>query len=248
MASVTWLGHSTALIELGRTKLLTDPVLRRRVAHLVRVADDAAIPAHVDAVLLSHLHRDHADVPTLRRLAAVPVIAAPGATRLLDGIGTGPVRELQPGDQTRVGDLTVRATPAEHDGRRHPLAASRQALGFLIEGSQRIYFAGDTDIFAAMGELADPQIDVALLPVWGWGSKLGPGHLDPVRAARAVALLAPRIVVPIHWGTYAPMTRGPRPVFRDEPARAFAALVGRESPAVEVVVLAPGETLELAAR
>jgi len=248
MASITWLGHSTVIVELGGTQLLTDPVLRPRVAHLVRVADAVGMPAPVDGVLLSHLHRDHADLPTLRRLPGVPVIGPPGTRRLLNRVGTGPIRELRPGQEARAGGLTVRATPAEHDGRRQPVGAPVEALGFVVEGEQRVYFAGDTDVFAGMAELAEPRIDVALLPVWGWGRKLGPGHLDPVRAARAVALLRPRIVVPIHWGTYESIRiGGHRRLARDEPARAFTAFAAGEAPGVEVVVLAPGEVLELTA-
>jgi L-ascorbate metabolism protein UlaG (beta-lactamase superfamily) len=247
MARISWLGHATVLIDLDGTRLLTDPVLRRRVAHLVRVVDDAPMPDRVDAVLLSHAHRDHADVPTLRRLPGIDVIAPLAARGVLQRTGAGSVRELSPGQETGVGGVTVRATPAVHDGRRNPVGAPAEALGFLIDGPLRIYFAGDTDLFAGMVELAEPPIDVALLPVWGWGPRLGPGHLDPERAAEAVALLRPRIVVPIHWGTYAPIVSRPRlRLGSDAPARLFAALVAQRTPEVEVAVLAPGETLEVA--
>src|SRR5262249_15506342 len=82
----------------------------------------------------------------------------------------------------------------DHDGRRHPGGASGPALGYVLRGSRSVYFAGDTDLFAGMAALA--PLDVALLPVAGWGKKLGPGHLDPQRAAAALALLRPRIAVP----------------------------------------------------
>lgn len=220
--------------------------MRRRVAHLVRAVEQHALPEHVDAVLLSHLHRDHADLPTLRRLPGVPVIGPLGTASLLARTGTGRVRELRPGGTAAVGELAVRATPAAHDGRRNPLADAAETIGFLVEGSRRVYFAGDTDLFDGMLELADPAIDLALLPVWGWGRKLGPGHLDPARAVRAVAMLRPRVVVPVHWGTYAPVTwRRAQAAPSEEPARRFAELVARETPDVDVVVLRPGQTLEL---
>ena len=78
------------------------------------------------------------------------------------------------------------------------------AVGFLVRGSQTVYFAGDTGLFPGLEGLADP-LDVALLPIWGWGPTLGEGHLDPERAAEAVSLLAPRIVIPIHWGSLHPL-------------------------------------------
>jgi L-ascorbate metabolism protein UlaG (beta-lactamase superfamily) len=87
-----------------------------------------------------------------------------------------------------------------------------------------------------------PRVDVALLPVAGWGPKLGPGHLDPERAARAAALLRPRIAVPIHWGT---LRVGRRGAWFTDPPRTFAAQVADRSPEVEVRVLEPLQSLEL---
>src|SRR5262249_60752921 len=81
-------------------------------------------------------------------------------------------------------------------------------LGDLIEPSTRVYFAGDTDLFGGMQELA-PGLDVALLPVAGWGPRVGSGHLDPQRAAETLRLLRPRVAIPIHWGTYRRLGRAP---------------------------------------
>ena len=81
-----------------------------------------------------------------------------------------------------------------------------------------MYFAGDTDVYDSMAALA--PLDVALLPVWGWGPKVGEGHLTPRSAAVALQLLRPRIAVPIHWGTYFPAyLRGPAPA---DPPHEFA--------------------------
>jgi L-ascorbate metabolism protein UlaG (beta-lactamase superfamily) len=116
---------------------------------------------------------------------------------------------------------------------------SAPSVGYLIEGSRSVYFAGDTDLFDGMAGLA-PGLDVALVPVAGWGSKVGAGHLDARRAAQAVRLLEPRIAVPIHWGTLSVLRR---PV-SDEPALDFAALAAEVAPGVDVRVLRPGESLE----
>ena len=229
------------LIEHGGVRLLTDPVLRRRVVHLRRhppLPDNSLNP---QAVLLSHLHFDHLDLPSLRALGAgVRTLAPRGAGDFLRGAGLEAVEELAPGERTQVGDVAVTATPAEHDGGRRPLGPRVQPLGFVTEAERSVYFAGDTDLFAGMEAL--PRVDVALLPVAGWGRKLGPGHLDPERAAQAAALLRPRIAVPIHWGTLHAGRRGP---WFTDPPRAFAAQLAERAPKVEVRVLEPGQSLEL---
>ena len=96
------------------------------------------------------------------------------------------------------------ATRADHEGRRIPWIPTTDPLGFLIEGSHEIYFAGDTDLFPEMSSIGK-QLDLALLPVWGWGPNLGVGHMNPPRAAQALLHLRPRAAIPIHWGTYAPI-------------------------------------------
>ncbi len=117
------------------------------------------------------------------------------------------------------------------------------AVGYVVSGTSRVAFFGDTDVFDGLSDLAG-DLDVAMLPVWGWGPRVGPGHLDPERAARATALLAPRIAVPIHWGTLA--RAGVRWRADPEmPARRFAELVAAGVPAVTVRILQPGERLEL---
>jgi L-ascorbate metabolism protein UlaG (beta-lactamase superfamily) len=241
--AITWAGHATALLELNGSRLLTDPVVRDRIGPLVRIARPVSpeVTSALDGVLLSHLHADHADVPSLRRVAReVPILAPDEAIGWLRGRGLGDVRGLAAGDETTIGSLTVRATPAAHDDRRWPLGPRARAIGFLVRGRISVYFAGDTDLFDALRELRG-SVDVALLPVSGWGPRLPPGHLDPERAARAVELIGPRVAIPIHWGTFARIRPAPRPADPELPARTFAALVKRYAPAVEVRLLAPGE-------
>jgi L-ascorbate metabolism protein UlaG (beta-lactamase superfamily) len=241
---ITWLGHATVLIELDGVRLLTDPVLGRRVGPLVRVsgeAVDAAALAPIDSVLLSHLHADHADLGSLRRLHA-PVIAPSGAGDWLRGAGIEVVREVSAGTEVSVGDVGVTAIPALHDDRRRPLGRHADPVGFVAHGPLGVYFAGDTDLFEGMRELRG-TVDVALLPVWGWGPSVGEGHLDPQRAAQAAAMIGPKLAIPIHWGTFAlPWARDGD---SDRHAREFAERVLEVAPRVEVRVLAPGESAEL---
>jgi L-ascorbate metabolism protein UlaG (beta-lactamase superfamily) len=240
---VTYVGHGTVLAELDGVRLLTDPVLRSRVGPLRRqgAPPAPALVEDLDAVLISHLHHDHADLPSLRTIdRGVPLLGPPGAREFLASQGFERVSELAPGEAADVGGVTVVATEARHSGGR-PFAADAGAVGFLLRGGRRIYFAGDTDLFDGMEELG-AGLDLALLPIWGWGPRVGPGHLDPERAARAAALLSPQIVVPIHWGTLYPLGLArfrPRPL--RAPPREFAAWMRELAPQVEVRLLAPGE-------
>jgi L-ascorbate metabolism protein UlaG (beta-lactamase superfamily) len=247
--TATYVGHATVLIDLDGTRLLTDPVLRPRIGPLVRHGPlpSPHLTTGIDAVLISHLHHDHADLASLRRLGRqVPLLVPPGSQGFFSRHGFRDLTEIEPGQSSRVSALTVTAVEARHDGGRRRGAADVQPLGFLIEGSRTVYFAGDTDLFAGMEGLA-PALDLALLPVWGWGPTLGPGHLDPEGAARAAALLSPRLAVPIHWGTLYPLGLGRlRPGRLRLPAEEFAACARELAPQVETRVLSPGASTPLA--
>jgi L-ascorbate metabolism protein UlaG (beta-lactamase superfamily) len=247
---LTFVGHSTVLIELDGVRLLTDPVLRNRVGPLRRQTGtvDPALYSGIDAALISHPHWDHLDVPSLRKLGSKTTLVVPAGTRrALQLRRIRNVEELKPGDSIDLGPLRVTATAANHEIVPNLLARDADAMGFLIQGSRTLYFAGDTDLFPEMTELA-VGLDVALLPVWGWGPILGPGHLDPGRAAEALQLLRPRVAVPIHWGTLAPI--GLKLVRGDDwlhhPPREFRRHAARVAPEVDVRVVRPGGSTGLA--
>lgn len=246
---LTFVGHATVLLELAGQRLLTDPVLRDRFLW-VRRQVPLPSPEHseaIDAVLISHQHPDHLDFPSLRSLGGEPRILGPErSARLLGRHGFGNAEELAVGRSVRVGEVEVTATEADHDGRRWKIGRRAPAVGYLIEApATRVYFAGDTDLIDAMEELRG-RVDVAVLPVGGWGPTVGAGHLDPERAARAAAIIQPSVVVPVHWGTY---LRGDisrrRPELLHVYPRQLAEVLPRHAPGVELRVLEPGEAFDL---
>lgn len=251
---ITWAGHATVSIRLDGVHLLTDPALRRRISVLRRHAPP--VPAHVtrgvDAVLLSHLHRDHLDLPSLRQLGThTPIIVPAGGGALLRRRGFQRVQEVRAGETATIGPLTVEAWPALHPGARTRFGPEAEALGYLVRGSAAVYFAGDTDLFDEMHDLRG-RVDVALLPVGGWGPTLGEGHLNAERAAEALRRIAPQEAVPVHWGTYWPLglprldlpgpgrARGPLYV---DAARGFCERARSLAPRVRPHLLRPGGQL-----
>jgi L-ascorbate metabolism protein UlaG (beta-lactamase superfamily) len=242
MRRITWLGHATVLIEAGGARLLTDPLLRERVMHLSRRVPAAADPGRLDAVLVSHVHRDHLDKPSLRMVDAPVAVVPRGARKFVADLGFADVREVEVDDTVEIAGTAVRVVPAWHDGHRRPGpgAAEFDTLGYLVDG---IWFAGDTDLDDGLAELRG-SVEVALVPIWGWGPTLGPGHMDPDAAARAVALIEPRIAVPIHWGTYYPIVSREQGQLTEPPKR-FAAQVAELASATRVETLSVGGTLSL---
>lgn len=247
--ALTYVGHATVLVERDGVRLLTDPVLRGRIVHLRRQGGpvDVAELGRIDAVLISHAHRDHLDIASLRQVARpeMTVVVPPGTGEQVASLGFGAVRELAVGASTEIDGVQITATPARHDSARHPFGAPGESVGYLIGADRSVYFAGDTDLFPEMAELAG-RLDVALLPVWGWGPTLGPGHLGPESAAEALTVLRPRLAVPIHWGTLFPtgLARVRAPLLSDPP-RQFARAAARLAPEVDVRVLEPGESTQL---
>ncbi|NGO77283.1 MBL fold metallo-hydrolase [Streptomyces sp. YC504] len=245
---ITWWGHATCTVEDSGTRVLTDPLFARRLAHLRRRRGDVPPPpaTEADAALVSHLHADHLHVPSLASLAdGTQVVLPRGARAAVPGLRR--LRhlrfvEVEPGDEVRVGELTVRVVPARHDGRRLPFGPHRSpALGFVVEGAARTYFAGDTGLFDEMADVVG-AVDVALLPVGGWGPFLGHGHLDAARAAEALARLAPRSAVPVHFGTYWPIGMDAvRPHEFHAPGEEFVRQAALRAPDVAVHLLAQGE-------
>ncbi|HEV7963187.1 MAG TPA: MBL fold metallo-hydrolase [Actinoplanes sp.] len=248
----TWWGHSTVWLEESGVSLLTDPLLTNRVVHLKRMAGLAPeLPGAPDAVLLSHLHADHFHLPSLRALPGEPLLIVPRGAAAFVARGLGPAWgrrcvELAPGEETTVGDVVVRAVKAAHDGGRGPWSRQRAiAVGYVVEGAYRTWFAGDTGLFDEMSALA--PLDLALIPVGGWGPTLGSRHhLDAVTAAEALRRVKAAWAVPVHYGTFWPSgMSGVRPHMFSGPGEEFARRAARSAPDAQVQVLAHGESLTI---
>jgi L-ascorbate metabolism protein UlaG (beta-lactamase superfamily) len=192
-------------------------------------------------VLISHLHLDHLDLPSLRLLdRKIHLIAPAGTADVLHGEGFRNIEEVRIADSTKVGPVKITATYAHHPGGRYPMGPAADSIGYLINGSSSVYFAGDTDIFPEMAGL-EPGLDMALLPVWGWGPTIRGDHMSPRTAAESLSLLKPKMAVPIHWGTFAPIGMGwIQPRFLSEPPHEFKGHANDVAPEVDVRIVDPG--------
>ena len=248
--SMAYLGHSTVLIDIGGVRVLTDPILRRRVGPLVRAG------APVDPASWSAGGRGaHLAFPLgSPGLRVTPPDRQRRAHRGAAGHGGTPARTRLPARWWRscrattsgIAGLTVEATRALHRGFGPPIGPTELCVGYLVRGTRSVYFAGDTALFEGMAAF-DRGVELALIPVWGWGPPArAPEHLDPLGAAHAVRLVRPRIAVPIHWGTLHPIgLRRVRPQTRIDPPHEFARLAAEVAPDTIVRVVPIGGSLSL---
>jgi L-ascorbate metabolism protein UlaG (beta-lactamase superfamily) len=254
--TVTWLGHASVVLDLGPVRVLTDPLLRRHAGLLRRRGAAPVVESwqDPDVVLISHLHYDHAEVGSLELLGNAPVLSAPANVRWLHTRGIGAAVGLHDGTWWPVpgSDIRVRLTHAVH-GERPMFQRPNAANGFLVVApTMRIWYAGDTAPFPGMThlrELAGGPIDLALVPVGGWGPRLSGGHMDPVQAAHACAVVGAGTAVPVHWGTlHAPAARRLPPGWMDRAGAAFRVALERVAPTCRALVLEPGASGEVAPR
>jgi len=243
-------GHATVIVDIGQIRVLTDPVLRNRVTFLQRHGHNHApnllAERAPDVVLISHLHYDHADLPSLRQLPRNTLLIAPwGSGRHLQRAGVTQIHEMREGDRLQVGDVEIAAVPAAHGHRLGLPGLSTNCLGYTMRNHLSVYFAGDTDLFEAMNDVGrSMDLDLALLPVWGYSHRVGDGHLTPRTAAEALTRLQPRLAVPIHWGSL--RFPGPHALWQAAehlklPPETFAAHARLLAPQTQVRILQPGE-------
>jgi len=258
---VTFVNHSSVLLQMDGVNVLTDPVWSERVSPFrfvgprrhrapgIRFED---LPP-LDAILVSHNHYDHMDVATLRRLQAregrtVPVFVGLGNAKLLDRERVSGARDLDWWQSAPLpGGVTVTVVPARHFSSRSPFDGNRTLwCGFVVSGpSGSYYFAGDTgwgSHFEAIGRRF-PSLRLAMLPIGAYRPRwfMSPVHIDPSDALRAHEVLGAKTSLAIHWGTFAQADDGElEPVLDLELAMAF-----RPEPKPRFLVLQNGESAEV---
>jgi len=250
-ARITWLGHSSFLVQLDGVSLLVDPVLGDRMGPagvMSRNVPPALRPEelpHIDASLVSHDHWDHMDVPTLRAVGA-PVLAglgtdAPFAKEKLQHV---PLRWWQ---TVKLRGVAITFVPSQHFSGRGMGGRDRTLWGgFVIQGpSATLYHSGDTGYFSGFKEIGRrfPGIDVAMIPIGAYDPRwfMAPVHVDPEEALQAFVDLGARTFVAMHWGTF---KQADEPL-DEPPVRLEAERARRAIPEERVKVLAIGETLDV---
>jgi N-acyl-phosphatidylethanolamine-hydrolysing phospholipase D len=214
---VTWVGHSTVLLQMAGMNILTDPVFGDRASPVgfagpARLSPPGlpmdALPA-IDLVLVSHDHYDHLDKTTIRRLAGEPKYLVPlGLRTWFDGQGIASADELDWWQGAAVGPLEIWCVPARHFSGRNPFRQDRTLwCGWIIRGGGRtVYFAGDTGFSPHFMEIRRRfgPMDVSFLPIGAYRPRwfMEPMHLDPPQAVQAHAILGSGRSIPIHWGTF----------------------------------------------
>ncbi len=203
---MTWLGHATAVAELGASRVLFDPLLRSRTRRA----------GAVDAVLITHTHVDHLNRWSLKAVDRRAHLVVPrGARYIVEDLGFANVSELAAGAQLEIGDLQITAVPTRHDFGRWSKRAELEAIGYVVSaGGATLHHAGDVDfsdhaVFDDIGrrfDLAASLLPIGgMMPVWYYRArraKLDRGvHIDPDCALDIYERLGARALVPVHWGT-----------------------------------------------
>jgi L-ascorbate metabolism protein UlaG (beta-lactamase superfamily) len=236
---VTWVGHATLLVQLDGVNVLTDPIWSERGTPLPGLGPRRVRPAALrfadlpplHAVVVSHDHYDHMDLPTLRRLAArhrMPVLAGLNNAGYLAWVGVPGGVDLDWWQCVEIGAVTICSVPAQHDSQRGIGDRSQSLwMGFWISGpSGSVFFAGDTGWgphFAEIRRRLGPPC-IALLPIGAFQPRwfMRPLHVSPDDAARAYRVLDAVHGVPMHYATF---QLGDDEI--DEPPRELARAVRR---------------------
>jgi L-ascorbate metabolism protein UlaG (beta-lactamase superfamily) len=252
---VTWLGHSTVLIETDGCRVLTDPVWGPRASPSSLIGPKRFQPVPValrelppiDAVVVSHDHYDHLDYPTIRELAKVdvPFVTSLGVGAHLEAWGVPAERiiELDWWETHRLKsmDLSVTAAPSQHFSGRslHDRNATLWSSMVIRSSRHAVFFSGDTGLtteYATIRERMGP-FDLIMLEIGGYHPAWGDIHLGPENALQALRLLGNGTFLPIHWGTFALSTHD-----WDQPVESLLALA--PSKGAELLMPRLGEPVE----
>lgn len=262
--TAAWLGHATVLINFFGTWILTDPVFSERIGinmlgmftlgpkRLVRPALSIGDLPPLDLILLSHAHMDHMDFPSLRRLdKSVPIVVAKNTADLIADRGWRDIRELDWGEKTSIGDLTVEGLRVNHFGWRYPWERDRSKgnwngrsfNGYLLSKNGRnVVFGGDTayqEYFKSLAERNIP-VDCAMLPIGAYNPWIRV-HANPEQAVNMANQMGAKAIVPLHWGTFILSSEPP-----EEPIARLKSALAQHSPSLALEKI--GETWKLEER
>ena len=214
---ITWLGHSTLLVELDETTLLIDPVWGPRASPFSWVGlkrwyeSPLALDElpDIDAVLISHDHYDHLDEYTVKQLAeSVPMFVTPlgvGSHLAYWGIAESAITELAWWEKIDIKGTQITATPARHASGRHLLDQGKTLwAGFSLKGSQSIYYSGDTGLFPGFKEIGERlgPFDMTMIEVGAYNRNWPDWHLGPEQAVLAHQWVKGKRFLPLHWGLF----------------------------------------------
>ncbi len=253
---VTWLGHSTLLIEIDGVRVLTDPVWSERISPVPWVGPQRWYPPpialhelpHVDAVVISHDHYDHLDYPTIVAMkdwdTTFVVPLGVGAHLTYWGVPPERIQDLDWWDRTTVAGLDIVCTPARHASGRTPFDnhTTLWASYALVGPRHRAYFSGDTGLFPALREIGERlgPFDLTMIEAGAYGDAWPDWHLGPEQAVKAHEMVRGRVLMPVHWGLFNLAYHGwTEPVER--------VLVAADRAGVSVVIPKPGQSIEPAA-
>jgi L-ascorbate metabolism protein UlaG (beta-lactamase superfamily) len=252
---ITFIGHSSFLLQIAGRKVLVDPVFSKRLILLRRQRHPGLAVKElppIDLVLLTHAHMDHLDLASLRRVIRTtrrlsgrsPEVVVPrGVEDLVEGLGFSAIHRLEWWESSAVQGLKITMTPCRHWGARIFRDTHRGYGGYVIEAAgQSIYHSGDTayfDGFREIGKRLHPQI--ALLPIGAYfPDTYRSVHTSPEEAVRGFVELGAEQMIPMHFGTF---RLGREPM--DEPVKRLTAEAARLNIKDQVKVLEEGETMHL---
>ncbi|MFO0725650.1 MAG: MBL fold metallo-hydrolase [Myxococcota bacterium] len=215
---ITWLGHSSVLLEIDGRTVLTDPVFGERASPLSFAGPRRfhEVPARVeelppiDVVVLSHNHYDHLCAPTMRSLAklGVPIVTALGVGAYLEALGVPAekITELDWGESTEAFGVRLTATPAQHFSGRGVSDRNKSLWAAWVIESERhkVFFSGDTGLTTAFEETGRRYgpFDLVMLEIGAFNDAWSDIHLGPINALKVFDMLGGGTLFPVHWGTF----------------------------------------------
>ena len=254
---ITWLGHSTLILEIDGKRILMDPVWGKRISPMRFMGPKRFHPTplplvdlmklKLDAILISHDHYDHLDMFTIRALkkSKVPFFVPLGVGAHLEGWGIQKERitELDWFERAKLGQITLTATPSRHFSGRGLSKGSRDKTlwsGWAVKGPRHnVYYSGDTAMFPGFKEIGEKlgPFDLTMIEVGAYNAMWSDVHLGPEQAVQAHQMVRGRVMLPVHWGTFdLALHAWTEPIERT--------LVAAERSSVRILTPRPGQSIE----